>query len=266
MGETVFVKGALKHHDVMKQILLSQKCSSSFVKVVPFEDGDWIKKSEGLYWFCLVAVNGRSLDYSRLEERRLAVEKLSHFHAEAYGLKMERIRIVSLRNKWMNRLMTFERSLVDHPCRDHQMIKEYTIIGRQVLQEMDEKLALLESKAVEERCIVHGDPAHHNFVFNRAQLLLIDGDLISYAPKEYDFLQLMNRMLPYSKWSLKEWSTYNNPVIQTILNTPYLVKMLAYPADFYREWLVDPSGREELLRKEHLQQEQRYPFMLRLLG
>ncbi|MCA0986199.1 phosphotransferase [Guptibacillus algicola] len=266
MGEGVFVKGVLKSQDVLKQILLSEKCSSSFMKVVPFEDGDWIKKSEDLYWFCLLEIEGRSLDYSRIEERRLAVEKLAEFHAESFGLKMEGIRIVSLKNKWMNRLMKFEESLCNHPKRDHELIKRYTTLGRQVLEQMDEELVFMETKAVEEGCIIHGDPAHHNFVFNRSQLRLIDGDLISYAPREYDFLQLMNRMLPYSNWSLYEWGQYDNPAIKTILNKPYLVKLLAFPADFYREWLVDTDGREQLLQKELEQHEKRYSFMLNLFG
>ncbi|WP_270179432.1 hypothetical protein [Alkalihalobacillus sp. CinArs1] len=232
------------------------------MKIVPFEDGEWIKASEGLYWICTLAEDGNSLDYSRVEERKLAVEKLNHFHTESYGLRGDGLFLVSLKRKWMNRLMKFEESVQG----ENKLIKLYTNIGHHVLEEMDDELTNLEHKAFEEGCIVHGDPAHHNFIYNRTKLMLIDGDLVSYAPREYDYLQLMIRMLPFSEWSLDEWFSFNIPSIENILNNPTYTKLLAFPADFYREWLIDPEGRDELLRKTLVEHDKRYPAMLRLLS
>lgn len=130
---------------------------------------------------------------------------------------------------------------------------------------MGDQLEALELNAIEHGCIVHGDPAHHNFIFNRTNLLLIDGDLISYAPLEYDYLQLMNRMLPFSNWSLDEWFAYSIPSVKTILKNNFLFQLLAYPTDIYREWLVDPKGRDDLLIRTKHQHEVRYPFMMSLL-
>lgn len=266
-GLPIFIKGALKEISLIKQIQFSITHPSSFVTFIPFDDGDWMKQCNGYYWACMVAEEGRNLDYSLLEERRLAVEKLGQFHAEAAGLAIEGLNRISLKKKWMERLMRFENSVSTYRCdpTEIELVKSFIQISYKVLTEMDDQLEALELNAFKQRYIVHGDPAHHNFIFNRTNLLMIDGDLISYAPLEYDFLQLMNRMLPFSNWSLEEWYTYRIPAVKNILNDSSLLQLLAYPTDFYREWLVNPEGRDELLWRTKLQNDVRYPFMVSLL-
>lgn len=260
-GEAVFLKAAPRKETVLKQIKISS-VASSFVSYLPFSDGEWIKESGGLTFACMKTIEGRALNYALKEDRHLAVEKIAHFHEEVQGTSCDDIPTLALIPKWRNRFVRFKQDIEGnvYPPQQEKLIHFYLSIGEHVVSQMKE-VARLEETALRYRYIVHGDPAHHNFIFSRNQLRLIDGDLISYAPREYDYLQLLNRMLPHCNWSLDEWQeSYIYPLRQCI-ETPYLRKLLAYPADFYREWLVNPSGRNELLVKTEEHHSKRAEFV-----
>ena len=265
-GTSVILKGATKMEYLWKQIQLAHYCSSSFVSFVPFVDRKWIKESNGIYWACMEFVEGRALDYSLKEDRQLALEKIAHFQQEAVGFKSNALSLLSLKRKWTNRWIRFTQDIEqtvfssDH----HELIQRYVAVGKSVLSEMT-GLDDLEEKAFQNNIIVHGDPAQHNFIFHIDGLLLIDGDLVAYAPHEYDYLQLLTRMLPYCSWSLDEWSDYPIPALENCITNPSLRRLLAYPADFYRDWLLEPGGREQLLLRTERQDRLRYGFMCKVL-
>ncbi|WP_347549437.1 phosphotransferase [Pseudalkalibacillus hwajinpoensis] len=265
-GTRIIVKGFLKKDVIWKQIETSMNTSVSFIQFIPFSDGDWVKESDGVYFACMKFESGRALNFSRREERQLAFEKIAHFHQETEGFDSKFIPRISLKHKWMNRFIRFQQSIQSSLfCSEHnKLIQRYVETGREVLAKMS-FLDELEISAFHHKRIVHGDPAHHNFIFHCNNLRLIDGDLLTYGPHEYDFLQLIIRMLPYCDWSLDEWMAFEIPPLKHCLTNPSLRRLLAYPADFYREWLVDPDGRELLLRQTGQQDELRSKFMWRML-
>ncbi|WP_169525460.1 phosphotransferase [Pseudalkalibacillus hwajinpoensis] len=261
IGCKVILKGALNRDVLVKQVYLSKCCPASFVSFIPFLDGEWVKESNGVYWACMEFIPGRSLLYSIKEERQLASEKVAQFHQEATGHKFRNIPIISLKQKWTTRFFRFTNSVQPDlfSAEQNLLIQRYIKIGQDVLSEMN--VDDLEKDAFHRGYIVHGDPAHHNFIFNQHSLFLIDGDLAVYAPKEYDYIQLINRMLPFCNWSLEEWGNYRIPALNSCLTNSSLRRLLAYPADFYREWLMEPSGRKELLIKTAQQDGDRTAFM-----
>ncbi len=265
-GVSVYMKGSLKKESLRKQIYLSHHCSDSFITFIPFPDGDWLKEDGGLYFACMKTMKGRMLNYSLKEDRLLAIEKVAHFHQESIGLVSKDIFPVSLTRKWTNRLIRFKKevgsSLIS--ANEKQLIQYYISVGEEVISGMT-AIEELERNALRDKCIVHGDPAHHNFIFRTDTLLLIDGDLANYAPHEYDFLQLMNRMLSHCNWSLDEWSKSHIPTVRHCLENPLLCRLLAYPADFYREWLMNPNGRSALLVKVAQQNDLRSRFINSIL-
>lgn len=265
-GFKVIIKGAFNPDVLVKQIDLSTCCSSSFVTFIPFVDGDWVKECNGVYWACMEFMPGRSLFYSVKEERQLAIEKVAQFHEEAKRYQFRNIPTISLKQKWTNRFLRFTSSVQPELFSAHQnsLIQRYTKIGEDVLLQMN--VGELEKEAFQNGYIVHGDPAHHNFIFHQHSLLLIDGDLAVHAPKEYDYLQLINRMLPYCSWSLDEWVNNRIPALNYCLTNPSLRRLLAYPADFYREWLMEPNGRKQLLTKTEEQDAARTAFMKLVLN
>ncbi|MDP4550434.1 phosphotransferase [Alkalihalobacillus macyae] len=260
-GFRVIIKGALNREVLIKQIELSMCCPSSFVTFIPFVDGDWVKESNAVYWACMEFMPGRSLFYSVKEERQLALEKVAQFHEETTGYQFRNIPTMSLKQKWTNRLLRFTSSVQPElfSAEQNSLLKRYTKIGEAVLLQMN--VDDLEKEAFQNGYIVHGDPAHHNFIFHHHSLLLIDGDLAVHAPKEYDYLQMLNRMLPYCSWSLDEWVNNQIPALNYCFTNPSLRRLLAYPADFYREWLMEPSGRNQLLTKTMEQDADRTAFM-----
>ena len=265
-GEAVFLKAAVKKETIIKQIEISSAGATSFVSYIPFADGEWMKESGGLTFACMKAIEGRVLDYSIKEDRLLAMEKIDHFHDEVQGIVSKHIPYVSLTRKWANRFIRFKQNFDSevHSCEHEKLINYFLSIGESVLSQMIE-VEQLEGSANRHHCIVHGDPAHHNFIFNFDQLLLIDGDLVSYAPREHDYLQLMNRMLPHCNWSLEEWEKSHISSLRHCIENPSLRRLLAYPADFYREWLMNPSGRNELLVKTEQQKGKRSEFIRQVL-
>lgn len=264
-GEAVFLKATERKENILKQIEISS-VASSFVSYLPFSDGEWIKESGGLTFACMKAIQGRALNYAFKEDRLLAVEKIAHFHEEVQGTVSHHIPTIALIRKWTNRFVRFKHDIAASvfPPEQEKLIYFYLSIGESVVSHMKE-VEGLEETALRDRYIVHGDPAHHNFIFSSHQLRLIDGDLVSYAPREYDYLQLLNRMLPHCNWTLDEWSESHIPPLRQCIETPFLRKLLAYPADFYREWLVNPRGRKELLIKTEQQHAKRTAFVLNVL-
>ncbi|WP_226656547.1 phosphotransferase [Guptibacillus hwajinpoensis] len=264
-GEAVFLKAAERKETILKQIEISSAVSS-FVPYLPFSDGEWVKESGGLTFACMKAIQGRALNYAYKEDRLLAMEKIAHFHEEVEGMISDSIPTVSLNRKWTNRFLRFKQEIATNvfPLEQEKLICFYLSVGEKVVSEMIE-VERLEQTALRHHYIVHGDPAHHNFIFNRDQLRLIDGDLVSYAPREYDYLQMLNRMLPYCDWSLEEWRESHIFSLRQCIENPFLRKLLAYPADFYREWLVNPSGRNELLVKTAQQHSKRAEFIRHVL-
>ncbi|MFP3360497.1 hypothetical protein R0K17_24600, partial [Planococcus sp. SIMBA_143] len=75
----------------------------------------------------------------------------------------------------------------------------------------------------------------------------------------------INRMLPQGNWSLEGWDESHISSPRHCIENPSLRILLAHPADFYREWLMNPSGRNELLVKTEQQKEKRSSFIRQVL-
>lgn len=87
----------------------------------------------------------------------------------------------------------------------------------------------------DEKVILHGDVAHHNFLRSKNnKLYLIDFDLISAGVPHVDYLQYANRILPFMNWSLAELA--NCEKIKPLLHEKGFIYALAYPTDIFREW------------------------------
>ncbi len=86
----------------------------------------------------------------------------------------------------------------------------------------------------EERVILHGDVAHHNFIRSEKGLYLIDFDLSSIGHPIHDYLQYANRILPFLQWDVNE--LIKLPGYSQLLEDPYFIYAILYPTDIYREW------------------------------
>jgi hypothetical protein len=173
--------------------------------------------------------------YHSFSERQSALSILGEFHHSSQKILMEREIILSLPEqklveKWTLRLEEFIRnkgklSIYIPPA----MIDTYIRIGQKALQ------GVVLYGFSEERCLLHGDLAHHNFLRDvHNELHIIDLDLIAKGPSEIDYIQFANRILPFFNWSLaKLWE--HEPLSAFKENQPFLYGIL-FPSDVFREW------------------------------
>ncbi|WP_171016646.1 phosphotransferase [Pseudalkalibacillus caeni] len=227
----------------------NEKVAASFE---PFPTKEWFFHYDGLYWACMPVEEGTPLDFSKRADRLLGLRQIAKFHKETGNLTKDvaPLKLFQLNEKWLRRYNRFQLSLNQAPIQ-----KEFVPLassvqrwGEWILERINRKfLQHLEVEALNNRSLIHGDVAHHNFLRNKFETVLIDFDLIAYAPLEYDYLQYINRIMPFLKWDLQEVRDIPIPGLKHCLQNPDLYLLLAFPTDFFREWLFLMRTNEQKL-------------------
>jgi thiamine kinase-like enzyme len=139
----------------------------------------------------------------------------------------------NLLKKWGDRAEGFKRNMkIINYFVPKQLTEEILDWSHMALEGMWENMGEFSG---EKPVILHGDVAHHNFLRAKTgSLFLIDFDLISLGPEDYDLLQYANRILPFMNWSLN--SLFEMKGFSGCLSNKAFLYGLMYPADIFREW------------------------------
>lgn len=179
---------------------------------------------------------GSSFSYQTKNNRIQAIKLLSKFHETTQLFANE----FSTRLSFFNQIEKWETRLKDFISNIPQLKKFIPQYYMEVYVEWAKwSLHMLKQNKnyfkQQTRCVIHGDVAHHNFIYNfDEQLFLIDFDLIHLGSPVIDYLQFTNRILPYIEWSNHELQQMET--IKDLLNHKAFVIALIYPTDVLREW------------------------------
>lgn len=193
---------------------------------------------EGLHWGCMeyIEPNKHPFSFHSQKNRQDGMELLEQFHQVTSFFEARYRTLLPngyLPEKWNERFAIFLRNLPFlRYFINESILSEMVSWANWSLKGMEQnRFFFLKEPFV----ILHGDVAHHNFLRDKAgNLQIIDFDLISIGPNSLDYLQYVNRILPYMEWSLKKLSHMKQ--IQTFLNEKAFLYALAFPADIFREW------------------------------
>ncbi|TYS19603.1 aminoglycoside phosphotransferase family protein [Rossellomorea vietnamensis] len=172
--------------------------------------------------------------YHTYSERQEALAVLEKFHRISRAALMRKefnsLKDQRLLEKWRARLDEFvgnrQKLSVLVPL---EVIDTYILLGEQALAGM------VKSGFSEEPCILHGDLAHHNFLRDTNQeLLIIDLDLISSGPPEVDYIQFANRIFPHINWSLD--LLWKHGQLSKYKESSTFLHSILYSSDIFREW------------------------------
>ncbi|WP_181833023.1 phosphotransferase [Bacillus taeanensis] len=227
---------------LLLQIALSKYLSKKNI-IIPFKafpDGQFFIEENG-YWGIMPYIEGTPLNFKHLKDQQEGLNQLHLFHKETlsmcFSIQTPRF---SLFSYWKKRYETFQESIysVNMEMRLKAIADELLRWGKFALQRLPlYYLKQLEQKACFEHQWVHGDVASHNFLRIKDQsVLLLDCDLLAEAPIEYDYLQYLNRIMPYYKWKIPALNKLENNEIQSLLEKAWFYLALIYPTDLYREW------------------------------
>ncbi|MEH7106173.1 MULTISPECIES: phosphotransferase [Bacillaceae] len=193
---------------------------------------------EGIYFGCIeyIPSNKTAFSFHTQKNRQDGLDIIEQFHQITEKCTSRYRTLLSeadLLGKWKERLQIFANNLpflryfISEP-----FISEWISWAQWSLNQFEK---IPDSFANNPPVILHGDVAHHNFLRHRkGDLYLIDFDLVSIGPAEFDYLQYANRILPYLDWSLDKLFYY--PQFKKHREDRSFMVALAYPADIFREW------------------------------
>ncbi|WP_203554601.1 phosphotransferase [Bacillus sp. B15-48] len=194
---------------------------------------------ENVYYGCIeyLDVKKPPFTFRSYDERMEGIQLLSKFHSFSANLVEDFspfLQKQDLLTKWQVRYHRFKTNQpIVNKFVEPTITAELLEWGERSLAGMKQYHSSFELNKL---VILHGDVAHHNFIKdNTEKLYLIDFDLVSIGPKEFDLLQYANRILPFMDWSLEEFMDIN-ALSSFIHQKGGFLYGLMYPADFYREW------------------------------
>lgn len=179
---------------------------------------------------------GSSFSYQTKNNRIQAIELLSKFHKTTQLFVNEfstKLSLFDQIEKWEARLKEFISNIPQlKKFMPPYYIEVYVEWAKWSLHKLKQIKSYFDQQ---EKCVIHGDVAHHNFIYNfDQQLFLIDFDLIHVGSPVIDYLQFTNRILPFIEWSSHELQQMG--IIKNLLNRKAFVIALIYPTDVLREW------------------------------
>lgn len=258
---------------------MREKKFAAFSSFESYPNGINMIEWNGRYWGIMPFIYSQpTLRFHFYNEtnRHEGLKLLQTFHNSVSGSGnpvLNRIPRFSLREKWISRLEQF--------VQNGPVIMPY--IGKQVYDDLvasgldyfsycfADTLSQLENEAFVKGKVIHGDCASHNFIRDqKGQLNLIDFDLISLAPFEYDYLQYASRILPTIQWSFQRLQHIQ--ILHKALSHQWFLACLLYPNDLYREWNRVVGEQEyriqkmvHLTLKEHQRRQKFCHDVLRML-
>lgn len=187
-------------------------------------------------WQSYIEPSFLTFHYRHERDRKEGLHLLSAYHRRTKRLirKFEqRLPNFDLLTKWHKRLQQFKfNSQQLQYCFPIDYLHELIHWGEWALSGM--KQNQMEARS-ENKVIIHGDVAHHNFIRAHSRdLYLIDFDLIHIGDRVADIVQYTNRILPFIHWSFQKLKTYRE--INPYLENKMFLFALTYPTDIYREW------------------------------
>lgn len=183
-----------------------------------------------------ISPHNDSFTYNSKWNRREALNLLEQYYSVTERL-VEIYKYIlpsfNLMNKLEQRLEEFRsnKQIIEHYIKK-EMVEEIIEWADFSFQYLNKQKEYLHTKG---NVILHGDVAHHNFLRDvKNKLYLIDFDLISIGPREGDYLQFANRILPNIGWSMPQLQKMRG--LTQFMNDEWFLIALMYPTDILREW------------------------------
>ncbi|WP_377913105.1 phosphotransferase [Bacillus songklensis] len=218
------------------------------------------------YWTLTPYVPSVSVfSYRTFEQREQVLMLLRMFHQcgeTALPTIKSPLPKLCLPTKWKERLRDFQKN--------HSRISLYLSKNLFTILTMWAEKSLSWSKQFFKApatafSILHGDVASHNVIPSRdGRLWLIDFDLLCTGPKEYEYIQLMQRFLSYTQWSFS--SLFQHPLIKEGATAKWVISLLLFPADLLREWnqlCINPVSSTSRQQLNHLVQKTKMEIYFR---
>ncbi len=185
-------------------------------------------------------VDGREADYRSREDRRQTLHMLQTLHETTAGWYISYMHEQRLVEKWRMRFEKFKEQ--KHALQPFMGAAAFEEICRQTSKALQQITPII----TREKCVLHGDVVHHNFLLG-TKPLLIDFDLACIGSPEEEVLLWMHRVLPHVDYQI-DVILQEQPYTNTVL--AYL-HFLMFPNELLREWLymlqVSPEKRPVLL-------------------
>ncbi|MBA4537179.1 phosphotransferase [Bacillus aquiflavi] len=228
-------KRQLKLQDDFTQSLKEAGFSHSYSFIPLFKEPLFVNQ---LYFGCLEYIKPSAVPFHYKDEkdRKNGLETIIKFH---YATKQlvekfeERLPSFNLLIKWKERYSQFLLN-IQHLKYFIQEDFLYELVrwGDWAINELSKEEIIFPN---EQKVILHGDVAHHNFIRDiNKELYLIDFDLISVGFPFTDLLQYANRILPFIKWSAFELMAFDQ--LKKYMKEKAFLYALIFPTDIYREW------------------------------
>ncbi|MGC4375834.1 hypothetical protein WD019_02665 [Fictibacillus sp. Mic-4] len=215
-----------------------------------------IMYSENMYWGIMPYYSGSGLDLKYFRDVKHGLRCIHEFHKQSTlhgtGPLLASLPTYNLYKKWKKRHNKFVENVTKTRVSDSMRneLKEMMKWGKWSLEHLPKtELIELENSARQHGYVCHGDVAPHNFIrLSEKKVILIDYDLLSVVPHEYDYLQYVNRCMPYWNWSNQLLKKLNHAVLESCLEKRWFLIALVFPTDLYREWnrVLERRNKNEL--------------------
>lgn len=211
-----------------------------------FPNGERFIQWNRCYWAMLPYISGKKVNFAQTFDQIGVFQALHDFHQHSFGIHMDVFPVRRLYSYYEQRFQNFSQLITTLPHVQMKMFGDILEWGLYALAKLaDEKrfLDAMEKMAIVQRMWMHGDVAHHNFLRVAEQrVVLIDFDQVSIGPKEYDELQLSQRILCSNNWNFAELLRTIKP-IQRLADQRWYLYGLIFPNDIYREWTLFFQGK-----------------------
>jgi serine/threonine protein kinase len=217
---------------------LGMVVEAGFIQAVRYEcypNGELAVYWGGRYWAMMPYVPSSPVRYDRFREREEVLALIKRFHqcgdrVSAYVSDL--LPRFHLTDHWRQRLNRFEQNremlLLYLSEEDYRLILEWGNMSLRLFKECRQHSSSCLS-------ILHGDLASHNIIRTQGGLLkLIDFDLMARGMKEYEYVQILQRFLHYTKWSFSSLNAHS--FIRNLLEKSRVNGLLLFPSHVMREW------------------------------
>jgi thiamine kinase-like enzyme len=189
------------------------------------------------YYGCLeyITPHPKAFSYVNEQDRREGLKLLKKYHRtteQCIQSYQTILPVFDIEKKWLERYSMFRQNLsIVSNYLPQPLIQEWLRWAEWSLSGIQRNSNGLKEPYV----ILHGDVAHHNFLRKKdGKLYLIDFDLISMGPKNFDLLQYANRILPFIHWDMNALFQYED--LKNLFQNSVYLYSLGYPTDLFREW------------------------------
>ena len=236
---TFILKGFTDELTVQTNVVINQHLQQEHffqcVSYYQFVNGNYYIELDNMFWAMTTYIpQMRKVSFTYKRDREAGILLLRALHDTSKNLSLLKNFVPAERNieNWLIRLQRFEHNaalLID--LIDEHTIKDIISYSKQSLLTLQQ----LPFSKEEEHVLLHGDVASHNFLKGKdEQFYIIDFDLASIGPKEWDYVQFTNRILPSIGWDEKKF--LQMPILPSLLknNQRYRVA-ITFPMDILRE-------------------------------